>query len=242
MDAKTLNCPSCGAAVAADSVQCQYCGSRLQTIACPSCFGMVFLGSRFCQHCGAAVAAASEEQQTKCRCPRCNVNLEKISLANTPLDECPQCGGLWIKCAVFERICADREAQSAAIGLQLPSHAPPEESVRYIHCPQCDELMNRMNYAHCSGIVINICRPHGVWLDRDEIRQIVEFIRAGGLEKERQKEKEELADERRQLDAQRQAQAAEESRYSAFACSRHHSGDAVDVIEGLASLAGWLLK
>src|SRR5438270_5225233 len=62
MEAQTLNCPNCGAAISSDSPQCQYCESKLATVACPSCFGMMFLGSKHCPHCGAAaVDAASAE-------------------------------------------------------------------------------------------------------------------------------------------------------------------------------------
>jgi hypothetical protein len=49
-----------------------------------------------------------------------------------------------------------------------------------------------LNYAGRSGVVIEICRPHGIWLDRDQMRQIVQFIRAGGMDRTRAIEKEEL--------------------------------------------------
>jgi Zn-finger nucleic acid-binding protein len=63
--------------------------------------------------------------------------------------------------------------------------------------------MNRMNFAHCSGVVVDVCRGHGTWFDRDELRQIVEFIRAGGLELARQKEKRVIQLEREELERDR---------------------------------------
>ena len=45
--------------------------------------------------------------------------------------------------------------------------------------------MNRMNFAHCSGVIVDVCKPHGTFFDRDELRRIVEFIRSGGLDKAR---------------------------------------------------------
>ena len=71
--------------------------------------------------------------------------------------------------------------------------------VRYFPCPQCAQLMNRMNFAKCSGVIVDVCRGHGSWFDRDELRAIIEFIRAGGLQLSRQKEKREIAFEREQL-------------------------------------------
>src|SRR3954466_7221397 len=53
---EAMNCPSCGAPVAADATSCGHCGCRLAMVACPSCFGMVFVGAKFCSHCGAAIA------------------------------------------------------------------------------------------------------------------------------------------------------------------------------------------
>jgi Zn-finger nucleic acid-binding protein len=59
--------------------------------------------------------------------------------------------------------------------------------------------MNRVNFARCSGIVVDVCKGHGTWFDRDELQQIVEFIRGGGLEAARAKEKQQLSVERQEL-------------------------------------------
>jgi hypothetical protein len=40
---------------------------------------------------------------------------------------------------------------------------------------------------------------HGTWFDQEELQQVVEFIRGGGLEVSRRREKQELADERQRL-------------------------------------------
>ena len=59
--------------------------------------------------------------------------------------------------------------------------------------------MNRINFARCSGVIVDVCKGHGTWFDASELREIVEFIRGGGLELSRQKEKREIAFEREQL-------------------------------------------
>ena len=53
MQAETLNCPTCGAAVSKDATHCSFCEARLATVACPRCFAMMFVGSKFCPRCGA---------------------------------------------------------------------------------------------------------------------------------------------------------------------------------------------
>src|SRR3954454_6281373 len=105
MPAETLNCPTCGAAISADSPTCRYCGTRLATIACPQCFGMMFVGSKFCPHCGAA-AVMPVEVGPALDCPVCRAPMKQILLKQTPLQECQQCFGVWVDAASFERICA----------------------------------------------------------------------------------------------------------------------------------------
>lgn len=60
--------------------------------------------------------------------------------------------------------------------------------------------MNRINFARCSGVVVDICKGHGTWFDREELSRIVEFIRGGGLDAARSREKAALEEERRQLE------------------------------------------
>ena len=65
--------------------------------------------------------------------------------------------------------------------------------------------MNRVNFARCSHVVVDVCSLHGTWFDRDELRRIVEFIRDGGLEAARTREMEELERRKRELQSARVA-------------------------------------
>lgn len=69
--------------------------------------------------------------------------------------------------------------------------------------------MTPMQFSRRSGVIIDICRSHGVWFDRDELRRIIEFIRAGGLDRARALDKEEPARAKRELDALRDTTAEE---------------------------------
>jgi Zn-finger nucleic acid-binding protein len=62
--------------------------------------------------------------------------------------------------------------------------------------------MNRNNFAKISGIIIDSCKEHGVWFDADELPKIIEFIRKGGMEYSRQKEKAQLEAEKERLRAE----------------------------------------
>ena len=166
---------------------------------------MMFKGSRHCPHCGAAATLPTAAQLAVLKCPRCNIDMAAITLGATAMRECEKCEGLWLEVGAFEKICADREQQSAVLGVASPMPARQPLSIdalpkiRYGPCPQCGQLMNRINFARCSGVVVDVCRGHGTWFDRDELREIVEFIRGGGLDLSRQKEKREIEYQRDQL-------------------------------------------
>lgn len=202
----TLSCPNCGAAVTSDAPLCEHCGARLATVACPKCFGMMFVGERFCPHCGAEADRQDSSEPSKPEpCPRCKTALEAVVIGGSNLRECPHCEGIWTDGETLRKICADQEQQSAVLG--MATHLPPNDAIeggqpiRYLPCPVCGELMNRVNFANCSNVIVDVCRPHGTWFDRDELRRIVEFIRNGGLEKARSNEIADLEARRRTASA-----------------------------------------
>jgi len=93
---------------------------------------------------------------------------------------------------------------------RLPVTADPEK-ISYAPCPQCGQLMNRVNFARCSGVIVDVCKAHGIWFDRDELSGIVEFIRGGGLDVARQKERRAIEFERQQLRTEQMIAASRES-------------------------------
>ena len=131
--------------------------------------------------------------------------MSSVKIGGEAIRECEDCGGLWLDVSTFDRICANREEQSAMLGgaSLTPRHQLNLEAnlqrIRYVPCPHCGQLMNRINFARCSGVIVDVCKGHGTWFDASELREIVEFIRAGGLELSRQKEKSEIEFEREQL-------------------------------------------
>ena len=205
MNAETLNCPTCGAAAASDATHCQFCEARLATVACPRCFAMMFVGSLHCSRCGAKAARAPAAlEQLARRCPRCRLEMESTAVGSASLRECARCGGLWVDVESFEQIISEREQQGVALGAasivpKQPGGGSEPNKVRYVPCPECNQLMNRVNFARCSGVVVDVCKGHGTWFDRDELRLIVEFIRGGGLEVSRAREKRALEEERQRL-------------------------------------------
>lgn len=69
--------------------------------------------------------------------------------------------------------------------------------VTYIKCPVCAKLMNRVNFGTKSGVIVDRCKEHGVWLDGGELRHLFEWMKAGGklLQQEREEQLRKLAAE-----------------------------------------------
>jgi Zn-finger nucleic acid-binding protein/RNA polymerase subunit RPABC4/transcription elongation factor Spt4 len=199
MKIEALNCPNCGAGVESDKTVCKFCRSRLKTMACKKCLGLMFVGAKFCGHCGERVIRA-EVGDDAGDCPRCKIKLKVLRFGVNFLRECEKCDGLWVDAETFEEICANHEKQAEVLkrigGHRI--HGAPEK-IQYVPCPDCKHLMNRNNFAQISGVVVDICKQHGVWCDADELPRIIEFIRKGGLDLARRREIEKLELQRKEL-------------------------------------------
>ncbi len=212
---RDLKCPHCGGNASPGDVRCPWCRSSLATIACPSCLAAVFVGIKHCPWCGTAVLAVTDLHQAGESCPRCDIPMVAVRVGKIHLNECRGCGGAWVTRQTFEDICRDQEQQEEVLG--RPAEAAPRASNAkvkrvYIPCPVCRKLMNRMNFAGCSGVVVDWCKPHGIWLDHSELPQIIAFIQEGGLRRAREREKETLRAETRRLRMRELQLAAKEGR------------------------------
>lgn len=111
----------------------------------------------------------------------------------------PECNGLWLDRGEFQRatresdVYRDKEIDSKY--LKSPSGDP----VVYIPCVRCGKLMIRKNFARISGIIIDECSRHGVWLDAGELKKIRQFIADGGLERSQNKEIEAIRSELKEI-------------------------------------------
>jgi Zn-finger nucleic acid-binding protein len=197
------NCPNCGAAATPQSIRCSYCHSSLATLVCSKCYGAIFLGMKHCPWCGESAAHGNPSENAKGKCPRCDVEFLLIQVGKRMLSECPSCGGLWIDHDTLQEICANREEQEAVMVFHVEptsaANAATQPKRVYIPCPRCNKLMNRRQFAGYSRVVVDYCKAHGTWFDRDELRQIVQFILDGGLAKAREREKLQLEHERQNL-------------------------------------------
>jgi len=199
----SLKCPNCGAAAPdANATQCAYCRSALTGVSCPSCFGAMFAGMQFCPHCGAkGVRAVGDVTLT---CPGCRSDMKFIEVGSTPMFECSGCSSIWVDAAAFTELCLSREQRArvaSMTGVKDTSVVPTAGGkVRYVHCVRCKKTMNRENFGRRSGVILDVCRGHGVWFERGELASVSAFIDGGGLERARAEEQERKRKEREKLE------------------------------------------
>lgn len=206
-DMEMLHCGACGGDVRRGSKACEYCGSELSLAekgigdACPTCYGRLVKGAKFCSSCGTAIKPqAIRKSSTDMDCPRCQAPLSECEIPGGAFTECTGCGGIWLAEQVFHEVTSSHEQSSIArffpgkgSDVTPARKRSTEKLVKYLACPECGDMMNRKNFATCSGVIIDWCKGHGYWFDTDELELIVGFIQEGGLEKSR----------RRQVEAQK---------------------------------------
>jgi Zn-finger nucleic acid-binding protein len=170
---------------------------------CSGCFGAVFQGMKHCPWCGIETSSARPRTSEGLKCPRCTEWLARLEVNKLPVAECLRCGGLWVDSQTVQRVCDVAEDQETVLG--MPSSAGSVQEGKqgparvYVPCPVCGKLMNRNNFAGCSGVVVDWCKAHGSWFDKDELRRIVEFIRGGGMRKSRERQKRQIQEETERL-------------------------------------------
>ena len=199
-DAEVLHCASCGGHLMKGADSCEFCGSVVSSYnhnlgpACPECYARMVKGARFCSACGITIRCEKVQAGDKeHECPRCDGKVVERVAPNGSFSECTRCGGIWLEQGSFEVLVEDRDEKAVTAFMSVTARPDRKRSereeeintVKYIPCPVCKQLMNRKNFAGCSGIIIDWCRAHGYWFDVYELEGILKFVSDGGMDKAR---------------------------------------------------------
>lgn len=118
------------------------------------------------------------------RCVTCGASLAPLDPAaedRGPISGCPEGCGLLVSGPALRRLERDPGSGSEVAAAAEPdAGAPAFETVRYRRCPVCRGWMQRTNYMRVSGVMVDFCSSHGLWLDRGELTAIVSFLAGGG--------------------------------------------------------------
>ena len=122
--------------------------------------------------------------QTERDCPRCQQSLTAVMLGvggeQVEIDRCLKCQGLFFDPGEVETILDGIEQKAESVDHRqlltlIESETPTEdfETVSYVPCPDCQKLMNRRSFGQKSGVIIDSCHEHGLWLDGGELRRLI---------------------------------------------------------------------
>jgi Zn-finger nucleic acid-binding protein len=194
-EAAVVRCSSCGGPREAAAAACRYCGAdftlREQDLdaVCPRCQARVSGRASYCHSCGTPVQMRTAVSATELPCPGCTGGRKlvrrQLGETDAALFECEVCGGIWVEKEVFE-VLADRARTNTLPDLSLrpaagtPGTAAPAQGPFYRSCAQCGARMNRHNWGQKSGVIVDVCKNHGVWFDLDELDRLLRWMRTGG--------------------------------------------------------------
>ncbi len=226
-----MDCRNCGAPLPANDNVCVYCKTRhdvdLQSLNKP-------------------VSAGAEGNRI---CPRCEEKLTALRVTlgshKATIDRCKSCLGIFFDPGELEELVdasVKKPDQVDYRRLNKVSHnrrLDGGRAVRYLKCPVCRELMNRKSYKTSSGIIIDICRDHGVWLDGGELNEIMHWTHAGGEihAEEKKRERQHLEDTRRSI----QSMATGGTAYTHGAGNRGWPGDDAAGL-GIGAVIGFIIR
>jgi len=182
------NCSSCSAPLPPNTLVCEYCGSRNDI----DLKGISYY--------------TTHEADSERTCPRCRIPLKTIDLklnGRFLIERCERCLGLFFDPGELEALLEVTVSNVFTINRGMldsinSTMRATDYGVSYIPCPVCRKLMNRVNFGAKSGVIVNRCKEHGVWLDGGELRHLFEWMKAGGkiLDQERKEEQKRLEAER----------------------------------------------
>ena len=156
------NCSNCSAPLPPNSIVCEYCGSRND---------VDLKGVHY---------NTTHETDSERTCPRCSIPLATIDLklnGKFLIERCDECLGLFFDPGELEALLEATVANVFTINRnELDSinatMRAVDYGVYYIKCPVCAKIMNRVNFGARSGVIVDRCKDHGVWLDGGELRPL----------------------------------------------------------------------
>lgn len=111
-------------------------------------------------------------------CPNDNHQLEKMLFHNVEVDYCPRCLGIWFDKDELRLAKDDKDKQLNWVDVDLwRDKSKFHVSHGDKHCPVCRAGLREVNYDG-SKITVDFCKMcQGIWLDRGEFKQIINYLK-----------------------------------------------------------------
>lgn len=113
------------------------------------------------------------------QCPRCKSAMRQVMMdRGASIHACAGCGGMFVGARAWCMF-MERPDLVTAIEKRLPKRGPsPGALVPMVTCASCASQMERGRFAASSGVVVDVCPRHGVWLDEGELGRVADYARS----------------------------------------------------------------
>ena len=163
-------CTSCSAPLPANTNRCLYCNTRSDV------------------DLHAKLPYRVEKIATHRICPNCDKPLQSIRLKMADalyIERCHSCFGLFFDKGEIELVLRNSVSHVFDINREHIDNINKDryrknQKIRYVKCPECRRHMDRVNFGNRSGVVVDQCFIHGIWLDSGELTHLLEWKKAGG--------------------------------------------------------------
>jgi Zn-finger nucleic acid-binding protein len=139
-----------------------------------------------CHQCSGALAGAMTFCPY-CACPSCESTLSVIEFDTSPplhVERCFTCHGMFFNPGEIQALLDQKTNSLVWLDTvqinQIATDYGYNHEVVYRKCPMCAERMSHLNFGGRSGVILDRCGTHGLWVDGGELRQLTEWWRAGG--------------------------------------------------------------
>ena len=112
-------------------------------------------------------------------CPNDGEQLEKVLFHLVEVDYCPKCLGMWFDKNELRRAKDARDQQLNWVDVDLwRDKSKFKVSLHDKHCPVCRVGLRQVGYDD-SKVKVDFCKNcQGVWLDRGEFKQIINYLKS----------------------------------------------------------------
>ena len=112
-------------------------------------------------------------------CPNDKEYLEKILFHNVEVEYCPRCLGIWLDKDEFRHAKDDKDKELNWVDVDLWRDKSRFRVSRGLkHCPVDRSLLQEVKYDE-SKTKVDFCKMcEGVWLDRGEFKQLINYLRS----------------------------------------------------------------
>jgi Zn-finger nucleic acid-binding protein/catechol 2,3-dioxygenase-like lactoylglutathione lyase family enzyme len=107
-------------------------------------------------------------------CPRCAKPLVWMTTRRFGAHVCLKCQGMWVERVTWEHVVRLTE-QTGRAGLPQPPARELQRGQPAVACLVCGATCERL-LSWAGAVEVDICRPHGLWFDRDELHAVLEDI------------------------------------------------------------------